>query len=438
MAQQEYKTGDIHLLIHKRPACRIEFEVEVSPTIVKQAHKQAVKQISKEVTLPGFRKGKAPEAIVVKNYPQQVDKEWQESIANLTFQESSKLTHIPLLNKDTRITFKMQRHSLEEGAKLSLMFETDPEVPSVDVNKIDLKPVKRPEVNDEKVSETIRQVQLFFATWENINDRPVQEGDFVLLDVEDIESDPPANVFSNTRFEVTEKSMAQWMRDLVLGQPAGSTVEGTSVPDESASEEDKETLKPKKVRLHIKAIEKPTVPPVDEAFAKQLGVSSIEEMHQNIERLLTSQAEAHVREKMREQINDFLLNNYLFELPHTLIEKETRFRMQQLLQDSQFQNYWESISQDERKKIIESIADQSRKAVCIFYICRKILTDAKLSVSPQDVPAYPTTPLELLLAPQPHSLHPHGTSEIKQAETFSRLLLEKAQDFLISHAQIKS
>ncbi|HEY5236237.1 MAG TPA: trigger factor [Rhabdochlamydiaceae bacterium] len=437
MTQQEYKNGDIHLLIHKRPACRIEFEVEVSPAIVKQAHKQAVRQISKEVTLPGFRKGKAPEDFVVKNYPQQVDKQWQETIANLSFQESAKLAHIPLLNQDSRVTFKMQKHSLEEGAKLTLTFETDPEVPSIDVSKIDLQPVKKPEVNDEKVSETIRQVQLFFATWKNIDDRPVQEGDFVLLDVEDLETDPPTSVFSNTRFEVTEKSMAQWMRDLVLGQATGATLEGVSVPDESASEEDKEALKPKKVRLHLKAIEQPTVPPVDEAFAKQLGVSTTDEMRQNIEKLLTSQAEAHVREKMREQINDYLLNNYLFDLPTTLIEKETRFRMQQLLQDPQFQKYWESLSQDDRRKTIESIAEQSKKAVCMFYICRKILTDAKLNVSPQDIPAYPTTPLELLLSPQPHSLHPHGTNEIKQAETYSRLLLEKAQDFLISHAQIK-
>ncbi len=438
MTAQEYKTSDIHLLIHKKPACRIEFEVEVSPTIVKQAHIQAVKQISKEVTLPGFRKGKAPADFVVKNYPQQVDKQWQESIANLTFQESAKLAHIPLLNQDARVTFKMQKHSLEEGAKLTLTFETDPEVPSVDLSKIELQPVKKPEVYDDKVTETIRQVQLFFATWKNITDRPVQEGDFVLLDVEDMETDPPTSVFANTRFEMTERSMAKWMRDLVIGQNAGATVEGVSVPDENADAEDKEALKPKKVRLHLKAVEEPTAPPVDEAFAKQLGVSSVEEMHQNIEKLLTSQAEAHVREKLREQVNDFILNHYLFDLPTTLIEKETRFRMQQLLQDPQFLKYWESLSQDDRRKTVESIADQSKKAVCMFYICRKILADAKLNVTPQDIPAYPTTPLELLLAPQPHSLHPHGNNDVKQAETYSRLLLEKAQDFLISHAQIKS
>ena len=42
-----------------------------------------------------------------------------------------------------------------------------------------LKAVKRPEVNEDKINETIRQVQLFFANWQHVTDRPVQEGDFV-------------------------------------------------------------------------------------------------------------------------------------------------------------------------------------------------------------------------------------------------------------------
>ena len=124
-------------------------------------------------------------------------------------------------------------------------------------------------------------------------------------------------------------------------------------------------MKPKKVRLHLKAIEQPTVPPVDEAFAKQLGVSTTDEMRQNIEKLLTSQAEAHVREKMREQINDYLLNNYLFDLPTTLIEKETRFRMQSSCKIPSSRNIGNP-SHKHRRKTIESIAEQSKKAVCMY------------------------------------------------------------------------
>ena len=207
-----------------------------------------------------------------------------------------------------------------------------------------VKPIKRPEVNEDKIDETIRQVQLFFATWEHVHDRPVQEGDFVLLDVDVIEDTPPTPLFSNTRFEVTEKSMAQWMRELVIGKNAGDSIEGTSVPDEDASEEDKEELKPKKVRVTIKSIDTATLPTLDDDFVKKLGVSTVEEMKTNVTNLLNKQADAHVLEAQREQVSEFLLSQYPFDLPATLIEKETQFRFRQLLQDKDFQQYWESMN----------------------------------------------------------------------------------------------
>ena len=59
--------------------------------------------VGKEVTLPGFRKGKAPEALVEKNYPKQIDSEWQKCIADLAFRDSVKLTKIPLLNNEPKV-----------------------------------------------------------------------------------------------------------------------------------------------------------------------------------------------------------------------------------------------------------------------------------------------------------------------------------------------
>ena len=64
---------------------------------------------------------------------------------------------------------------------------------------------------------------LFFASWQHVNDRPIQEGDFVLLDVDVIEEIPAVPLFVKTRFEVTEKSMAKWMYELVVGRNKGDS-----------------------------------------------------------------------------------------------------------------------------------------------------------------------------------------------------------------------
>lgn len=428
---QELSSSQVRFTINKKPGCRIEFDVHASKELVAEAKVKALKLLAKEVTLPGFRKGKAPDALILKNFPADADKKWQEHIADLAFKECEKQARIPLLGRDSRITFHMKNHS-QEGAELTLTFETEPEIPTVDPKTFEAKKVERPVVNKEKVDETIRQVRFFFAEWKKIEGRPVQQGDFVLLDVDVIEQQPHTSLFSNTRFEVDSKYMAKWMKDLVLGKNLYDSIEGTSVADADA--EDKEDFKPQKVRVTIKAIEQGTLPEITEEFLKKLGVNSHEELVTTIEKLLNKQADEHVKEKLHEQVNEYLLEKHPFELPPTLIEKEAQFRMRQLGQDQNFQRYWQTLSAEEKKKTLDSIYQQSEKAVRMFYMCRKIINDAKITISPQDLPKPATTPLEILMDPD-QMLHFHEQSEVKHAEALSKLVLEKAADYVIGNAQ---
>ncbi|NDD58049.1 MAG: trigger factor [Chlamydiae bacterium] len=428
---QELSNNLVRFTIHKRPSCRVEFEVQASKELVSDARKKAVRLIAKEVSLPGFRKGKAPDALIVKNFSKDVDKKWQEFIADLAFKECEKIAKIPILSRDARITFNMKNHS-QESAEFSLVFETEPEIPSVNPHDFQPNEVEKPVVNQEKVNETIRQVRFFFAEWKKINDRPVQQGDFVLLDVDVIEQDPPSSLFKDTRFEVDTKYMAQWMKDLVLGKELHDVIEGMSVADEDAK--DKDDFKPQKVRVKIKAIEQATLPDMTEDFLKNLGVASEEELVSSIEKLLEKQAEEHVKEKLHEQVNEFLMEKYPFDLPPTLIDKEAQYRMKQLGQDPNFQKYWQTLSPEDKKKTLDSIYKQSEKAVRMFYMCRKIIADAKINISPLDLPKPATTPLEILMDPD-QMLHFHEQSEVKHAEALSKLVLQKAADYIVENSK---
>ena len=430
--KEEHHNDRVRFTVTRKPHSVIEYDVEVMPPLVEEAYRNAIKMVGKEVSFPGFRKGKAPDEVVMKRYPHEIDKKWQDVIANTAFRECDHLAKIPLLRKDSKVSYKMQKHS-KEGAKLTLSFETIPTVPSVDPKKFHLKPVERPEVNEEKINETIRQSRLFFAQWKVIIDRPVQEGDFLILDLDVIDETPPQKLFSDTRFEVTDHSMAKWMKELVLDRKSGESVEGVSVPDEKLKPEEKEEFKPKKVRVTIKLIEEATMPELDEKFAKQLGVETVEQLREQITLLLNKQADEHVREKEREQVTDFLLNTHPFDIPRTVIERETQFRMQQIAQDPQFQTNWNSMSESERRNFVNSIMSQADKAVRIFYLCRKIVQEANLSISEKDVPAPAAKPLEALLSPG-SSLHNQNEPDIKQAEAFSRVILEKAEDWIIQHS----
>ena len=431
--QLEYANNLLKIKVHRKPNCKVELEVEAAAPLVKEAHKKAVKLVGKEVVIAGFRKGKAPEELVAKHYPKPIESEWQKTTSDAALKEALKLIKIPLLNNELKIGYNVKSLSLSEGAKLIFFFETEPTIPTIDPKEITLKTVERPLVNEDKVNETIRQLQLFFAEWTPVFDRGIQEGDFVMLDVDIIEEDPPRKLFADVRFEVTDRSMAKWMKNIILGHRKNEIVEGVSVPDDDASAKDKETLKPQKVRVVIKHVEQATLPELTDDFAQKMGTPSVEVMKTNVENLLNQKADAHVLEKQREEVSEILLTKYPFDVPSSLIDREVRFRLQQLVQDAEYLKHWNNMTSEAKKRTVASISEQSNKAVRMFYLCRKTLADAKISISPQDLPKVADTPLDMLLGPHREE-NPQEDTEVQEAEAFSRLLLEKAEDYIIAHA----
>ncbi|MCB1109701.1 MAG: trigger factor [Chlamydiia bacterium] len=433
---KEYKSDTVTFTIERKPECMVEYKVKSSPEVVKKARRTAIKSVSKEVSLPGFRKGRAPDHLIVKKFPKPLEEQWQKAIADETFRECQKLAHTPLLSHDAQINFNIAKHSLEEGAELTYSFETEPLVPEIDLSSLEIEEIKRESVDAKKVDSTLEDIQMFFAEWEKISDRNVKEGDYILVDVDIIEEDPPQKALQNARFEVTKAKMAKWMHDLVIDMKIGESKEGVSQPDEEASEEEKKATPPKKVRLILKSIEKPKLPPVDDALAQKMGAKTAAEMKGNLEKLLNKQAEEHVQRGYREQINELLIEKYPFELPKTLLQRETQFRIKQLVNDPSFQKKMMAMSEEERKKAIEDIHTQGERAVRLFYISRKLIQDHKIQVSPSEVHQGVKTPLEAMFSDQSDLYTAKEDSQEQKAIAMSRLILTKAEDFLISKAKV--
>ena len=68
-------------------------------------------------------------------------------------------------------------------------------------------------VEESKVTEIIDDLRLNTATWEDVTDRPLQEGDYAHLTVEKLD-EPQEMLCENTLFEVVPGKMANWMMKL--------------------------------------------------------------------------------------------------------------------------------------------------------------------------------------------------------------------------------
>ncbi|MDE3046101.1 MAG: trigger factor [Verrucomicrobiota bacterium] len=426
-SSEELKNDDLRVVVHRKPACRIELEVHATPVMVQKARKAAIKVINKEVTTPGFRKGKAPEETIERKFSAQIAKELHKQLADLAYVEAQKLAKIPLLNQNSSISFDVKKES-EEGIDLLFVFETEPKVPTADPKKFQAKPVQRPEVGDIQVDEAILQMRFFYAQWKVVEDRPIQDGDYIMIDLETIDGEQSQKVFNQVRFEVSKARMATWMKELVSGAKSGDVLEGISRPEENASEEEKKQFEPKKVRLTISKVEEAILPELDDEFAKKVGASDVTGMRDSIRQILEARAEEKVQDDLREQINDFLIEEYMFDLPRSLIETEKKHRMDNMVRDPKFKATWDKASQEERKNIETKVEREADQAVRLFYLSRQIVRDLNLPITHQEVENEAVKTLR--------SFGAQNTDQIPKemfALALSKIILFKAQSYILEH-----
>ncbi len=426
----ELANENVRVQIHRKPACRIEMEVKTSSQMVKEARKNAIRTVSKEISLPGFRKGKAPEEIILKKFPAEVEKQLHKSLADLAFVSAQKEAKVPVLNNNSPISFELKKFA-EEGSDLLFSFETEPKVPNVDPAGFSEKPVARAEVAEKQIEEAVRQMRFFYAQWKPITDRPIQDGDYIMIDLDTVDGETVQRVFHHIRFEVSKERMAEWMKKLVAGAKAGDVLDGLSEADENASEQEKAEFKPKKVRITILKAEEAQLPELNEEFAKKVGATDIDHMRKSITDLLNKQADDKVQNEVREQVNEYLIENYPFELPQSLIDTEKKHRFNQLMQDPKFKNDWTKWSQEERKKFEQKLNDESAHAVRLFYLSRQIVQGAKIPVTHQEVQN------EAVSVYQSHgakNIDPDQMPKEVYALALSKVILAKAQDFIMKKA----
>lgn len=418
--------ADVTVTVHRKPACHIELDVKTSADLVQKARKDAIKKIGKEVSFPGFRKGHAPEEMVIKKYAAAVESEWHKSIADAAFASAQLQARVPLLSQ-TPITFDLKKHSLEDGAELTFSFDTEPEIPTVDPKLFHPSPVERKEIGDKEIDEAIFQTRFYFAKWKPITDRGVQEGDYIMIDLDTVE-DEPKKVFNGIRFQVSKERMANWMQQMVLGAKQGAVIEGMSEPDANATEKEKEEFTPKKVRLTLHEIEEPTLPEMPE-FIQKMGVANEEELKKAIRSVLERNVEEKVQSQLQDQVNNFLIQQYTFELPLSLIETEKKHRLQHLQNDPKFASSYQQMSPEEKKKLEEKVYNEAVQAVRLFYLTRQIVRDAKIPVTHQEVQEEASRSAHAF----GQKVDPEHISKEVFALALSKVILAKAQNYILEN-----
>jgi trigger factor len=374
--------GDhIAVELTREPGCQISLEVTVTPEATGAAYKKALKSVNKEVSIPGFRKGRAPDHLIIKQYATQIDQEWKELLLNTAFDDSVKLTNLYPLSRSSIKKAQVETVTLEEGAKIEISFEGYPDIPDILIEEITLEEIPPKEVTEEETQESIERLRESSATLEPVKDRGAQDGDTATITLEYLEGEETKAESSEEKYPVSKESMEAWMYDAVVGMKAEESKEIEKEIQEEGSEEKIS----KKYTLKVDAVEESVLPSDGAEFAKKVGLETFDELRVKITERLHENVKFEVEQKMYKQVEDILLEKFEFEVPASILEEERRGEVKQrILALKNEEKSDEDIKAQEAD--IEKDADIAvKRRLKLFFILQRVSDEHDIKISDEEL-----------------------------------------------------
>lgn len=307
---------EIQITATKAEGAERRLQVAVPAARVAEARNKAASRVAKQVRIPGFRPGKAPAAMVKKQYAQAIDQEAVDQLLREAFQQVLEQEKLDLATQP-------HAHDVKFGQDDSLSFELHCEVrPTITLSKLEGFRVMRPktDVTDEMVQEQLDRLLEQRATWTPVEGKP-SEGDLVTVTLATAEEDGTMPEGREYRLVLGAGQAIAGIEELVLSMSIGETKEQpVKWPDDFPDEAQRGKTKP--VRATLSEIKKKSVPPLDDAFAAEMGdFATLAELKDTIRKDLAENLVREADAAARTQLLDEIVTANPFDIPPSWVKQ---------------------------------------------------------------------------------------------------------------------
>lgn len=293
--------------------------IELDAAIIDRELTQAYQRLSRTVKLPGFRPGKIPRRILEQHYRAEVEDEVVRRVQMRGFLEAAKEKNLVALGEPT---FEGPKLVLAQPYAFTAVVEVKPIIEPQGYEGLKLAAIPT-RVSDADLASRLDEVRKARAKLKDVDGRTtIEVGDVVTADIEvTVGGSPYPRLSGNSRELVASKgNLSDGFLERLVGRPLGLRTEFGS--DVFASEEDEE-LKAKNSTLVVTptVIRTREIPPLDAAFAKELGFDSVEAMTDGARAEILARTQGAARDAERDDVFRQLIEANPFEVPKALVHR---------------------------------------------------------------------------------------------------------------------
>ena len=309
---------------------KVRLDVEVPPDAVRQGVEAKVRELGRKVRVPGFRPGKAPRRVIENHlgrdyiYMEALQEELPGWYSQAVVETDLRPIDRPEIHFDEPLDEK-------EGFKFSATVAVRPEATLGGYKGLEV-PKREVEVSDEQGGEQLEQMRGQFATLAAVEDRPVQEGDFVIIDFrgERLATGEPleGSEAEDYMLEVGRGELLEDFEKNLVGMNAGERKQfGVTFPVDYAEE----SLRGQSVLFHVnvKEIKERDLPPLDDEFAKEASeFESLGELRAAVREQLVEAARQRVEGEFRGRVLDAVAEGAEVEVPEVMVHEKAHEMVQ--------------------------------------------------------------------------------------------------------------
>lgn len=411
--QDRFENEHMCIRYKKKPGCLIKLDISVKKEALLAAYEKAVKDIKKEVSLPGFRKGKVPTDMLSKKFAEAIDKQFRSILLDISFREGSELVKRPPFGR--RSVRKAEIRSLDKtsGAELLFEYEATPSVPQIDAKALELQFVPPKEITEKELNDSRLRLRLMHAEKRPADDRELRLGDLAHITL--LSSDE-AHAHASSEYYMDPKFVAQWLLEAALGMKKGEKKE-IVIPQEDRCSSCTETS-----WLQLDSIDECTLPEENDEFAQKVKAGNQEDLIQKLKSRLEYETKFKAFEQMRLNVRNELIRLYAFDLPQSLIEGETEARLRPYI-DSLVKKH----TSFDKESLKKEFTDEVKRYFTLLFLLQPLASRVELKVEQSEV--LEELAHQMIHAPyETRYIYPQLPEEDAHQRLLMALLIRKCED----------
>ncbi|ERG63088.1 hypothetical protein L332_01285 [Agrococcus pavilionensis RW1] len=399
--------------VEKIENTRTKLTIAVEPEELRPAIDSAYKAVAEQISIPGFRKGKVPAAIIDQRIGREeiLNQAVSESIDDFYRQGVAEAGIRPLGRPQADVTAWPELKDFSGDLVLEIEVDVRPDfdLPEVDGRTITVDAI---EIGDDAVQEELDALRSRFGTLVTV-DRPATEGDFVTLDLTATIDGEVVDTANGISYEVGSGELIDGIDEAVDSLTAGEETTFTSklVGGDHAG-------KDAEVTVTVDAVKERELPEADDDFAQMASAfDTIDELKADLKEQAARSRRMGQAEQARQRLQEELVEAVEIEVPSAVVEDEVtrHLEAENRADDTE---HGEEVRQETRKLLKQQMLFDRFAEEADLQVTQEELTQ----IIVQQAAQYGMAPQELVQALEANGQLPVLLGDILRGKTLSTLL----------------